>query len=138
MAAIAPKLGLLLAVTAFSAYADQAQDVLRAVNQTASALTDGDPSDAMTPFDKSVAGYETLQDEFASLTNAYQIANEVEVLDEDDSASESQLTLRWAITLTNIQSSQSSRKTAEVHVKLRLEKKNWKIVEFSPVDLFTP
>jgi zona occludens toxin (predicted ATPase) len=138
MAVIARKLVLLFAAAAVAAHADQAQDVLRAVNQIASALTDGSPSDAIAPFDKSVVGYETLENEFVGLTNAYQIANEVEVLDEDDSPGESKLTLRWTITLTNIQSSESSRKSAEVHVRLRLQKKQWKIVEFSPVDLFTP
>ncbi len=118
--------------------AGQAQDVLRAINGVASALTDGDPSGAMTPFDKSAAGYETLANEFSSLTNAYSIANEVDVVDEEDGAEETSVTLHWILTLTNIESSQSNRKAAEVHARLRLENKKWKIVEFSPLDLFTP
>lgn len=138
MAAIVRKLCLVLAATAWAAHADQAQDVMRAVGEITSALTDGNPSQAMGPFDKSMTSYETLQNEFAALTNAFLISNEVEVLDENDSPEQSQLTLRWALTLVNLQSSQSQRKSAEVHVRLRLEKKKWKIVEFTPVDLFTP
>ena len=138
MAAIAPKLALLLAATAFATQADQAQDVLRAVSRISTALTDNNPSDAMTPFDKSTPGYTTLESEFASLTNAYSIANEIQVLDEGDSPTETRLTLRWSLNLTNVQSSASTRKTSEVHVRLRLEKKKWKIVEFSPVDFFMP
>jgi hypothetical protein len=138
MAAIARRLLLLIAAAAWSAYADQAQDVMRAVGQISSALTDNDPSGAMTPFDKATAGYATLENEFVGLTNAYQIANEVEVLDEDDTADQSQLTLRWTLTLVNLQSSQTQQKSGEVHVRLQLQKKKWKIVAFSPVDFFTP
>lgn len=121
--------------------ADQPQDVLRVVNQVASALTAGNPSDAMTPFDKSLAGYSTLAQEFVGLTSAYQVTSEIDVVDEDDAAGESLLTLRWVLTLANNESGQSAggaRKEAEVHVRLRLLKKKWRIVEFTPVNLFTP
>lgn len=139
MAVTAPKLALLLAVLlASGAAADQPHEVLQAVDQVAGALTAGNPSDAMSSFDKSMADYETLENDFAGLTAAYQITNEADILDEEDSASESQLTLRWVLTLTNRATSESTSKTAEVHVRLRLQKRKWKIVGFSPVDLFTP
>lgn len=138
MAAIARKLFPLLACSTWCAHADQAHDVMGAVSQITTALTDNDPSGAMGPFDKAAVGYTTLENEFAGLTNAFQIANEVEVLDEDDTAEQSQLTLRWVLTLVNVQSSETQRKSGEVHVRLRLEKKKWKIVEFSPVTFFTP
>ena len=104
----------------------------------AEGLASGNPSDALTPFDKSAATYNTLENEFIGLTEAYLITSEADVLDEEDSADESKLTLRWVLTLTGKQSDENNRKSAEVHVRLHLQKGKWKIVEFSPVDLFTP
>lgn len=138
MVAIAPSAVLLSMLFASLAAADQPRDVLDAINHLSSALASGDPADAMTPFDRNMAGYDTLQDYFVGLTSSYQITNEAEVIDEQDSPSESELTLRWAVILTGRQSNVTTRKAAEVHVKLRLFKRQWKIVEFTPIDIFTP
>ena len=118
--------------------ADQPHDVLQVINQVATALTENNPSDALIPIDKSLPNYNTLENEFIGLTSAYLITNEVEVLDEDDSADQTLLTLRWALTLASKETGESNARSAEVRVRLRSQKGKWKIVELSPVDIFTP
>ena len=125
-----------LACTRF-AQADQSRDALDVINHVSSALAAGDAADAITPFDKNMNGYDTLQNEFVGLAEAYQVVNEVDVIDEQDSPEEIQLTLQWGLTLSNKQTFVSTHKNAEVHVKMRLERRKWKIAEFTPVDLFS-
>ncbi len=120
------------------ASADQPHDALDVINHVTGALAEGDPADAIAPFDSSMDGYDTLQNQFVGLTQSYQIVNEADVVDEQDSADEIQLTLRWAVTLTGRQTSFTNRKSAQVHLKMRRQKGKWKIVEFAPLDLFAP
>ncbi|MCU1291945.1 MAG: hypothetical protein JWP08_795 [Bryobacterales bacterium] len=138
MAAIARRICFLLALSAGGAMADQPDDVLRVINQVASALTENNPSDALIPIDKSLPNYNTLENEFIGLTSAYLITNEVEVLDEDDTADQTLLTLRWALTLASKETGESNSRSAEVHVRLRSQNGKWKIVELTPIDIFTP
>lgn len=55
------------------------------VSYVASALTAGNPADAMSPFDKSFDGYEKLRGYFSGLTSAFQLTNQLEVTEEQDS-----------------------------------------------------
>jgi hypothetical protein len=138
MAVIGPRLCFLFGLAAFTTTADQPHDVLQAINQVANGLTSGNPADALGPFDKSLPNYVTLENEFIGLTQSYLITNEVDVLDEEDSAGDTKLTLRWAITLANKESNDSNSHAAEVHVHLQLKNGKWKIIELSPIDIFTP
>jgi hypothetical protein len=139
MAAIARRLCFLLVLPADIAMADQSHDVLRAINQVATALTANNPSQALVPIDKSLANYNTLENEFIGLTSAYQITNEAEVLDEEDtSSSETKLTLRWVLSLASNETGETKSRSAEVQVRLQLKDGKWKIVELAPIDIFTP
>ena len=137
MAAIARKLFLACAF-AVTAVADQAHDVLRVINHVATALTDGNPSDAMVPFDKSFPNYTALQNDFIGLTDAFQLSNEADVTDEDDSPAETTLTLQWTLNLTNRSTNENLSRKAEIHVRLRNERGKWKIFDFSPAEFFNP
>ncbi|MDQ2945032.1 MAG: hypothetical protein M3Y27_03680 [Acidobacteriota bacterium] len=136
MAAIAHKLLFAVFAFALTAAADQARDVLKAINHVATALTGGNPSDAMLPFDKSCPNYTTIQNNFIGLTDVYQVSNEANVMDEQDLPTETTLTLQWTLNLTNKGTHENINRTAEVHLRLRSERGRWKIIEFSPVDLF--
>lgn len=138
MAVIGPRCWLLFALAAFTATADQPHDVFQAIEQVANGLSAGNPADALSPFDKSLPKYATLENEFIGLTQSYLITNEADVLEEEDSPGDTKLTLRWAITLTSKESNDSNSHAGEVHVHLRLKNGKWKIVEFSPIDIFTP
>ena len=116
----------------------EADDVLSRINYVATALSDGNASDAMTPFDKSFANYSKLLNYFAGLTGGWQVFSDVDVLDRQDTDSGSTLTVDWTITLTNQSTFETERRRGQVRAVLAREKGKWKIVDFSPVDLFNP
>jgi hypothetical protein len=108
------------------------------VSYVASALTAGNPADAMTPFDKSFSGYEKLRSYFSGLTGAFQLTNQLEVTEEQDSPDEATLTLEWTLTLTDPQTGYARNREATIHARLVPKSGTWKIVEFSPIELFDP
>jgi hypothetical protein len=124
---------LVVAATCAAADTPRAQ-----VSYVASALTAGNPADALTPFDKSFAGYEKLRGYFSGLTSAFQLTNQLEVTEEEDSAQEATLTLEWTLTLANAQTGYTENRSESIHVRLLLKSGKWKIVEFAPIGLFDP
>ena len=116
--------------------ADEAANLRAKLGQIASGLSTKNPADAMSPFSKSYANYSKLRDDFVALTNTYGVANEVDVVDEQDSEKEVTATVRWAITLND--TGNGNQRSAEIHVRLAREKNKWKIVDFSPIDIFDP
>jgi hypothetical protein len=129
---------LLLWLSGAACAGDQPQDVLRVINHVTTALADGDAASAMTVFDKSFKDYAILQGYFVALTSAYLISNEADVLDEEDTPTESKLTLRWSLKLTSTTSDVTSRRTNETTVQLAQKNGKWKIVDLQPIDLFDP
>jgi hypothetical protein len=108
------------------------------VSSVASALSAGNPADAMTAFDKSFPAYEKLRDYFSGLTSAFQLVNQLEVTEEEDSSEEATLTLDWTLTLPPAQTGYTTNRNATIHVRLVEKGGKWKIVEFSPIELFDP
>lgn len=128
----------LMNVSALPPNGDRPSSVLATINQVATALAGDNATDAMTPFDKSFAKYTELRDYFSGLTDSSQLVNEVDLVDEQDSATQSNLTLKWTVTLTNKTTLQTERRSGEIHARLKLKDGKWKIVDFSPIDLFNP
>jgi hypothetical protein len=118
--------------------ADRAADVLTQLNHVATALTDGNALDAMSPFDKSFADYDKLSSYFDGLTSAFQLANEAKVADEQDTETETKLTVDWTLTLTDLGTGYSEQRTGQINIRFILKDGKWKIVNFSPIDLFNP
>ncbi|MBV9301539.1 MAG: hypothetical protein JOY62_17320 [Acidobacteriaceae bacterium] len=118
--------------------ADRADDILASLNYVATALADENPDDAMARFDKSFVNYSKLRDYFAALTISSQVVSEIDIADEQDSGSESKATVEWTLSLTNKTTLETERRTGEIQVRLVSEKGKWKIVDFSPIELFNP
>ncbi len=129
--------GLLLA-SAENLQADQAADIRSQLSNIATSLTADNPAEAMSPFSKSYQNYDKLRDFFTGLTASFSIVNEVDVTAEEDSASQSLVTIKWAITLSSAGSNYNNQRSAEINARFVREKKKWKIVQFSPIDLFDP
>ncbi len=117
--------------------ADRAADVRTLIGNVATSLTSGNPADAMAPFDKSYVNYEKLSGYFQGLTN-FQIENEVDVTDEQDTEDGAKLTIAWALTLTDLTTNRTDQRAGEINVRLVLKGGKWKIVEFSPIEIFNP
>ncbi len=134
----------LLLVAAPVLHADRAADVRAQVSYVAAALGNGNPTDALGPFDRSCKNYQKLKEYFGALTNGSQVTSEVEILDEQDEETETKLLVNWTLTLTSLGSpsdvagGSSERRSADISIRLVPQKGKWKIVEFSPVDIFNP
>lgn len=116
---------------------DASTDARAQVAAVAEALTSGDPAGAITHFAKSYRDYEKLRRYFEGLS-AFQVENQLDITDEDDTDTSVSLTITWDITLTDAGSDRSRRRTGEIHAKLMLIHSKWRIVEFSPLDIFNP
>jgi hypothetical protein len=122
---------------ALSIYADRADDIRAQVSYIGTALSSGNATDAMTPFDKSFPNYQKLSNYFQGLT-AFQIANEIDFIEEDDSETDAKLTVNWILTLTDLATDATERRTGEINIRLAWKNGKWKIVDFAPIVLFDP
>jgi hypothetical protein len=118
--------------------ADRPEDIRAQVVYVASALSGGNPADALGPIDKSFKDYGKLRDYFTGLTQAYQVASEVEIKDEDDRESDTKLQVTWELTLTDPATSTSNQRSADINLTLVQKEGKWKIVDLSPADFFNP
>ncbi len=117
--------------------ADRSSDVRADISYVATALTSGNAADAMSRFDKSFSDYEKLRSYFQGL-NAFEVGNEVDVVDEQDTDTETKLTVNWTLTLTDAATDSTERRSGDINVRLVLREGKWKIVDFSPISLFNP
>ena len=117
--------------------ANQAADIRTQLSNVATSLASANVPDALAAFDPSCPNYEKLSAYFQGLTN-FQIENEVDVTDEEDTPDSAKLTVSWALTLTDLATNRTDHRTAELNVRLVRKGRKWKIVEFSPIDIFNP
>lgn len=128
--------GLLFALPASP---DQSSDIRAALQRIATGLSEGNPADALKEFDPSFPNYDRLRDDFEGLTAGYQLTNEINIVDEQDTPNQTDAVVDWTLTLGNltnpgIQDSRNQR----IQVRFVRRKNHWKIIEFSPIDLFNP
>ena len=135
--ALSTRAVLLIAALAIPLRADRVSDVRAQITYVASALSAGNPADAMTRFDKSLPNYDTLRGYFDAL-GAFQVENEIDIVDEQDNDAETKLTVNWTLTLTDLASDSKRERSGEINVRLVQKDGKWKIVDFTPIELFNP
>jgi len=118
-------------------YADRAADVRAQIGRIATALSSGNPADAMVPFDKSFKDYEKLKGYFEALAR-YQLSNEVDVTDEEDSETETTISVHWTMTLADLGTNTSEERAADLKIRLVARDAKCTVVDLSPVDFFNP
>jgi hypothetical protein len=124
--------------TVVPAQQDRPAGVRALISSVATALSSGDAAEAMKAFDSSYSDFERLRGYLETLASSYAVANEVDVIDEQDSDPDTKVTLNWSITLTDLVSDATEHREAEIHARVIVTKKGLKIVEFSPISLFDP
>jgi hypothetical protein len=122
----------------FAQQGDRASDALAQIGYVATALTAGNAADAMTPFDKSYPEFSTLEGYFNGLAHAFQLGNEVDVIDQQDSTQETRLVVNWTLTLTDLATNYEDRRTGEMNITLKNKGGKWRIVDFRPISIFNP
>jgi hypothetical protein len=143
MAVTGPKLFrpvavLLLGLSSLVAQPDHSREVRAEMAYVAAALANGNPTDALTRFEKTMEGYDTLADSLKALTESYDLTSQLEILNEEDGASDSTLKLTWTLDLTDRASNTSTRRVQEVTVHLKERGGKWKITALTPLDFFNP
>jgi hypothetical protein len=131
-------LGCVLLAICAAGHADDSTDAREQVSRIASALTEGNPSGAMMPFDKSYANYEKLRTYFSGLTTAFQIVNGIDVSDEEEEHDQIKLSVHWDMALIDLQTNYTENRAADLKIKLARVNSKWKIVDMEPVDFFNP
>jgi hypothetical protein len=128
---------LLFAIFALTCQSQGNQDLRNRLSDISTALSAGNASNAMEPFDRSFSGYEKLSDYFTALTAAYQVAAEVEVTDEQQTDGGIKLSVRWTLHLTDAEKNTENR-SADLTLQWVRKKGKWKITDLTPLDLFNP
>ncbi len=118
--------------------ADDSADARAQLSSVATALSAGNASDAMAAFDKSFPKYDTLRSYFEGLTNAFQVTSGIDVNDEQDTPSEITLAVHWDLTLQNSETNYTENRAADIEVRLVKQSGKWKILGFTPIDIFDP
>jgi hypothetical protein len=117
--------------------ADASSEAREQITAVAAALSSGDAAAAMSHFSKSLPDYTTVRRYFEGLS-AFQVENQLKITDEEGSDKDFTLTITWDITLTDFGTDRSRRRSGDIHVKLAPVGSKWRIVEFTPVDIFNP
>lgn len=121
---------------------DRTQEVLNTIHYVAVSLSEGNGTDAMTPFEKSTPGYDKLASYFEALADQARVQSDVELIEESGSDTESKVSLRWTLTICLQTTGEVlERRVEEVHIRLvpgQSKKFRWKIVSLDPVELFNP
>jgi hypothetical protein len=129
----------ILAWVATPLSADQADRALATVNYIASALSDDNPADAMTPFEKSFPDYDKLAGYFEGLVDRALVTSEIQVVDEQDGDQSTDLVVQWTMDLSNRNmTGLTENRTGELHLHLVKKKGKWKIASLSPISFFDP
>jgi hypothetical protein len=131
------KAAVLLAIFVLTCQAQGNQELRNRLSDIVTALSAGNPSNAMEPFDRSFKDYQKLSDCFTALTNAYQVATEVEVTDEQDTPDGIKLSVRWTLHLTDAGKNTENR-SADLTLQWVRKKGKWKITDLAPLELFDP
>jgi hypothetical protein len=116
----------------------QSADARAALGSVANDLTASDAADAISHFDKNMPNYGKLDNYFNGLVNAFYVSNGIQVLDETDERDQTKLTVRWDMTLTDLQSYYTEDRSGELSVCLVRKDGKWRISELSPIALFDP
>lgn len=138
----------LLLLTALFAYAQapapesetgkQPAEARAVLGSVADDLTGANATEAMTHFEDNMPNYGTLSNYLNGLVNAFYLSNGIQIIDETDEPNQIKLTVRWDLTLTDLQSYYTEDRTADISVSLVRKGGKWHISAFSPIDLFDP
>lgn len=124
--------------------ADRSEDVMKVINYVATALTAGNGTDALRPFDPALAGYATLSGYFEALSVEVTVRSDVDLLEETGSDSESNALLRWTLDLRErVSNDELQRRERQVRVRFvpapqKAKYGLWKIAAFDDIELFNP
>jgi hypothetical protein len=117
-------------------------EIMPSIQYVAASLSEGNGTDAVSPFDKSTPGYDKLTSYFEALTDQARVQSDVELIDESGSDTDRQVTVRWTLEICQQSTGEVlERRVQELRLRLipgESKKFRWKIVSLDPVEFFNP
>jgi hypothetical protein len=131
--------GLLLAIPALTLRADDARDVWDLLTNLATLLSEGNATEFLEAFDRSMPGYAELEANIRALLLQDDVQSSIDLLSDEGDASERKIDLDWFLQLVNQQDPTNvTRRRERVHCRLIKQRKKWTVTTLMPVDLFAP
>lgn len=129
--------GLLLAATAWTLRADEAQDIWDLFTEMAAALSDAKAAEFMKAFSRDMPGYDALRRDVEALLDSYELHSSIELVNEEGDAAVQTVELDWFLEIVEKQDTAGvTRRREQVHCRLIKQKKKWLITSFEPLSLF--
>ena len=105
----------------------------------ASALSQGDPDDAMAVFDKSIKDYEQIETNIEALAEQTDILCAIDIVTDNESAGVHKLDVDWFMQLKTAANSETlERRRERVNIEMRQISGKWKITALSPLKILDP
>ena len=134
MRAIVLSLTIILA-----AHADTHSEVVDLFASMTAALSDDNPAGFMAAFDKNMPDYDKLKGYIAGLIGQAEITSNVDPVKDEGDDSKRSVELDWTLQIRSRElSGPMIEREQNVHAELVKQKKHWRIVSISPLDLFAP
>ena len=131
--------GMLLAATAFTLRADDAQDVWDLFTEMAAALSDAKADEFMKAFSREMPDYDILRRNIEALLAAYDLHSSIELITEEGNSSAYMVDLDWFLQIVEKQDTAGvTRRREQVHCRLVKQKRKWVITSLQPLSIFKP
>jgi hypothetical protein len=116
---------------------DEAREIWDVLTRVAAALSEGNLTQFLEAFDRSMAGYQTLEANVAALLGQYEVQSSIELLREEAGGAARTVDLDWFLQLEEQRDAGAVTRRRE-RVRCRLEKrgKKWKITAIEPLAFF--
>ena len=117
----------------------EASSLLDLFASMAQALSAGNPSDFLAPFERSMPGYQKLESQVFALLSQAEVASSVELVQDQGDDQRRRVELDWILEIrSHLPAGPSEHRRQLLKAGLARRGKSWKIVSFEPLSFFAP
>ena len=117
----------------------EASSLLDLFASMAQALSAGNPSDFLAPFERSMPGYRKLESQVFALLSQAEVASSVELVQDQGDDQRRRVELDWILEIrSHLPAGPSEHRRQLLKAGLTRRGKSWKIVSLEPLSFFAP
>jgi hypothetical protein len=117
----------------------EASSLLDLFASMAQALSAGNPSDFLAPFERSMPGYRKLESQVFALLSQAEVASSVELVQDQGDDQRRRVELDWILEIrSHLPAGPSEHRRQLLKAALTRRGKSWKIVSLEPLSFFAP
>jgi hypothetical protein len=129
----------LVALAAVGLRADDGQEIWEVLTDMASALSEGNASSFLRPFDRAMPGYEMLKANVTALLGQYKVQSSIEPVSDEAGSTGHALEFDWLMQIVEQEDGVNAiRRRDRVRCRMVKQGKRWRIVSFEPLAFFAP